>query len=845
MRTLGLVGLSIAFLAGSAAADPRRYADDPTDGVALPMSALSGDQDATATVLDPAGLIFLGGAHLELAGTGLRTDRVEGTGAGLGAYVGVPLAVPFLPRLAVGAAAEWLRPPRLVLSPDPGEPVRLSLAGAVELLPGLSFGAAWRHWVDDSGHLDGTDSLDLGLSARAGAHLAAGLVVRDVATPVVAGVPVERRYALELAWRPTGTDRLEIAVGAALGERRLGVDPRLRLSLRLARGLILRGDFLGRTRFRLADPAFDGGPETREMDLRASLGLEVSFGAFGAAASGASGLSTDGDPALFGGSALLRLSGERLPSIVPRAQHIERLVLKGAPDERSLARVTLRMRALERDPSVVAVLLDLDQLDVGWAGIEELRDGVLGLRRAGKKVLARMVTGSTREVFLAAAADRVYLDAAGGLRLGGLAGTSIYVKDLLDRLGVLAQFEKIEEYKSYPEMFTRDAPSDPAREMRDSILDDTFGQLVSGLAAGRHLGEARVRALIDQALFTADEAGKAGLVDTVYDVDPFRADARADLDEQVAKDLGGVYPVTGAPAPERPTAWARPRLAVVFLEDDIVDGRSQIVPVLGTQVSGGDTIAAAIAYAREHPEVVAVVLRVNSPGGSALASEVIAREVFKTRGRKPIIVSMGDVAASGGYFAAAGGDWILAEPGTITGSIGIFTGKFDLSGLLAKLGVTTTTTTRGARADIESLFRPYSDDERAAIKERLRYFYGRFVAAVAAGRKLTPEAVDAVGRGRVWTGAQAKQRGLVDQIGGLADAVALAKQRAGFGVGDPVELVFLPILPGSLLEQLAALAGADAALAPALRLLRAAVPASLWLGGDVPQARLPFLFLER
>jgi protease-4 len=275
----------------------------------------------------------------------------------------------------------------------------------------------------------------------------------------------------------------------------------------------------------------------------------------------------------------------------------------------------------------------------------------------------------------------------------------LYYKGLLEKLGVLAQFEKIEEYKSAPEAFTREGPSDEARLVRDALFDDTYRQFLADVAADRKVTPDTVKAWVDAGPYTAEEAGKAKLVDVV--VEP----AEAEL--AVAQALGGrLYPVGAGKPPARDPRWGYPKIAVIYIDGDIIDGKSRSVPVIGQKLVGGETVAQAIVQARFDPDVVAIVLRIDSPGGSALASEVMAREVLETRGVKPILVSMGDVAASGGYFAAAYGELVYAMPGTITGSIGIFTGKVDVSGLLAKLGVGVDLTKRGAHADQESFYRP-------------------------------------------------------------------------------------------------------------------------------------------
>jgi protease-4 len=835
-----------AWPAADTVADEHRFAEEATVGMSLPGSSVAGDHDGTAVSVNPAGLTFLGDYHLELAFTGLDEDHAEGPGGGLGFFAATPVALPLLPRLGFGVAIEQLLPPRIALAPDPGTAVRYSLAAAYEWRHDVSFGAAWRHFSDDaSGPLDGIDSLDLGFSARAGAYWAVGAVVHDVTTPVVAGVPSQRRYQVELVSRPLGSDRLELGLGATLGERRLDLDPSFRFGVRLTDGLYLRGEVAALSRFELVDPAFDAGESRQEYGVRASLGLEVSFGQGGAALYGTGGHGAAGGTQLLGATAIVRWSGERLPTVVPSGDHMERIELSGTPTSPQLTSILLSMRRMERDPTCKAVLVKIDGLGTGWGLAQELRDALHRLRQRGKKVVAFMSAGTTRDYYVAAAADKILLDAGGGLRVQGMIGLTLYYKGLFDKLGVNAQFEKIEEYKSAPEAFTQEGPSEAAKMVRDSLFDDTFERVTADIAADRHLSVEQVKSLIDGGPYTAAEAGKAKLVDAV--VEP------ADADIAVAEALGGrLYPLTGGPQAERPTRWESTKIAVIYIDGDIIDGKSRTVPFLGTRMVGGETISDAIAQARNDPSVAAVVLRVDSPGGSALASEYMAREVLDTRGVKPVIVSMGDIAASGGYYAAAYGELVYAEPGTITGSIGIFTGKVDVSGLLAKLGITWVITTRGKHADQESYYRPYTEEERKTTKEKLRYYYGRFVAAVAKGRGMKFEQVDAIARGRVWTGAQAQEHHLVDKLGGVVDAIAEAKRRAGLPEDEKVQIVSLPAEPESVLGQVLRLAGMSAseggAGLGAMRLaelplvgdLLALLPGSLLVAPDVPQARLPF-----
>ena len=841
--------------------DVTHYSEDPTGGLTLPMAPLSGDLDATTASVNPAGSPFLSGWHLAAALTGLSTDRIEGNGGGWGGYYAAPLQLPFLPRFGVGLAAEQTDPPRSVLTPDPGKPLRLTLSGAYAYSKALSFGVGWHHFVDENGGaVADLNTFDVGLAARVGSDLAFGLVVRDLFAPVVAGYSLERRYDGEISFRPFGSDVLEAAAGVVIGERRNTVEPKLRLGVRVLPGLWLRATGELNTRIAL-DAA--GAELDRKLDARITGGVEFSIGPVGVG-SYAMGSAGDLGGRLEGGVGVLRISGERYPSVIPPTEHLERVKIAGDPDERALTAILAELRRVERDDKVRGLFLQLDGVTSGWATLEEVRESIARIRGRGKRVFTYIVAGGTRDYYIAAAGDRIYLDAAGGLRLLGLSSSVLFFKDVFDKLGVEAQFEKIAEYKSAPEAFTMDQSSPAANQMRLEMLDDIWARLVANLAHDRGRTPAEIQEMFEQGPYTAGDAGTAKVVDAI--VEP------SDLDKLIGVEMNGLIALEDRPAPERSATWARPQIAVIYLEGDIVDGKSMEVPIIGQRVAGGETIAASIAWARDNPRVQAIVLRVNSPGGSALASDLIAREMFQTKGKKPLIVSIGDVAASGGYFAAAPGDIIFADPSSVTGSIGIFTGKFDLSALFGKIGVTWETLRRGSHADMESYLRPYTGEERTRIKEKLRYFYMRFVGAVARGRGLSEDAVDGVGRGHVWTGAQAKERRLVDKFGSIVDAINEAKQRAGMGADDSAEIVMLPAEPPSLVARLLGLASSEAEAglavphadglsvgpgavegrgeAPGTFLDAAAheilrhVPASLILDPTSVQARLPFVLVE-
>ena len=843
-------------------ADDARFIEEPTGGVHLPTSGISGEVDAFSTTTNPANLSFQSGWHLGFVlDAGYEDDATSG-GRGYGVFLSSIFRGPILNGLGWGFAVEALDPPRVRLDPDPGEPVRFTQSTSLRLGPAAAVGFSWHHFFS-SATLGGLDTFDIGLSARIGAHLAFGAVIRDIGAPTVEGTPVQRRYEAEISGRPFGTDRLELAIGGRVGETRTDVDGWLRGSLRVVNGVFLRAAAENRE-LHVFESTASGNMVSDQREYRVTGGLEISFGGLGIAGYGTTALDETGDGRFSSGSVTMRISEAEIPSVIPPRKRLEPLELGGRVGQRSLTRLIGYMRYLERDDDVVGVLLKLDGFSAGWANAREIRRQVLKLRAKGKRVYAHMVEGSTVSYYVASAADKVYIDPGGMLRLEGFSATSLYFKGVFDKLGVEAEFEKIEEYKSAPEQYTRAGPTRAAYEQRTSLYDSIYATVVGDIAKDRKLSPEAVKTLINEGPYTAgDLEKKSEIIDAVALPD----DVSKLIEEDVAK-AAGVRVRFGRARRARAERWSYPKIAIIYIVGDIVGGKSQTIPILGRSLVGGDTIRAAIARARADRSVKAIILRISSPGGSALASEIMAREVFKTREKKPIICSLGNVAASGGYFAAAGCDYIFAEPTTITGSIGIFNGKFDVSGLLTRLGVSWTTYKRGDNSDALSFYRPFTPKERATLKEKLRYFYGRFTGAVAEGRGMTKEQVDSVGRGHVWTGEQALPIKLIDELGGISEAIDMAKKRAGFGDGDRVTLLSLPKSQKSLISQLVGgnipglrlLADDDSAPRfydePAAKTgdaawlnllpgnvgetLRDAIPASLWHQPQSTQARLPF-----
>jgi len=510
------------------------------------------------------------------------------------------------------------------------------------------------------------------------------------------------------------------------------------------------------------------------------------------------------------------------------------------------------LRKASRDARVTTVLLMPGSLDLPfWGKIQELRDAVVEFRKSGKTVIAFLEYGGDREYYLASAANRVFLLPTSPLDLTGVASYEIFLRGTLDKIGAYPDFHHIGDYKTATNQLTETSMTPAHREMSESLNRDMYEQLVRGIAASRKKSEADVRALLDQGPFLPEDALRAGLVDDLAYEDQLddrvpqlkrgTGDARRIEDSEYRR-------VTARSVGIRP----RSRIAVIYAVGVIAGGRSSFDPMNGA-VAGSDTIVEQIRRIRDDNSVKAIVLRVDSPGGSSTASDVIWRELMITRDEKParpLITSMSDLAASGGYYIAMPGQVIVAQPATLTGSIGIYTGKMVTGGTLGKLGISAETVKSGRNADMYSPLTPFSPEQRTKVDQYMQAFYDQFVEKVAESRHLTPERVDAMAQGRVWTGRQARELGLVDQLGGLDAALAIAKQRANIPADEDVELVVYPPRR-SFYEALAEQFGGGATQAFTTLLGRAdaravaalTAPIRLFRRGE-PLAMMPFTFVR-
>ena len=446
------------------------------------------------------------------------------------------------------------------------------------------------------------------------------------------------------------------------------------------------------------------------------------------------------------------------------------------------------LRKAKVDRRITSVIIRPTSTAALWGKVQEVRDAIVDFRRSGKPAVGFLEYGGEQEFYLASACDKVFLSPTSTLDLTGIASYELFLRGTLDKIGAYPDTMHIGEYKTASNTFTEHAFTPAHREMAESLNADLYEQLVRGLADGRHKKESEIRQLIDHGPFLPEDAIRAGLIDDVAYED--------ELDDKVALSPKGTATFLSDDDYRHtsPTSLGLnrgPRIAVIYASGVIASGDSTYDTTSGAVV-GSDTMLEYLRKARADGSIKAIVLRVDSPGGSAIASDVIWREVMLTRSVKPVIASMSDVAASGGYYISMPATAIVAQPATLTGSIGVVMLKFVIDGTLKKLGMNMEGVHSGRYADLYSPVKPFTPEERAKIQEQMQATYDTFVEKAAQGRNTTPEKIDAIGQGRVWTGAQAKKLGLVDDLGGLERALAVAKQRAKLSPDSEVELVVYP-----------------------------------------------------
>ncbi|WP_437482772.1 signal peptide peptidase SppA [Sorangium sp. So ce1014] len=831
-RAAALLGV-YATAALAALAAPTAALAAPTDGPSQPIpdpgKAVASSDDTSAIAVNPANLSFLPGT--ELRWTWVSTGSASPLPArGHSIALGVPLWY-----VSTGLRFDFLDPPEAAAAPLDSAARWVRWGLALDTGPGFAFGTTLGWGSSDAPALDGYFSLTSGVTLRPFTWLSLSAVARDWNRPESRlRVALERSWDFGVAVRPVGGRRaLEIGLETAYVEdsdpdESGAWTPRATLGLRVPYVGTLRGDVT------LRDLAADGGPH-----IAAMAGLDVNVGELQASAGGVFGDAvTKSGTGFYTGVALRSFSepGVQLPARVVRVR------LDSTPGVRRHTRFLQQLWRLAEDPEVSGVALVLRAEPASsLAHAEEVADAIRNLRSHGKKVLCHLEDAGGRSLHVCSHADAIAMNPAGGLRFSGISSSYFYFGGLLKKLGVQADIVRIGAHKLAAEQFAREGSTQVGKDDHQALLDELSGAFLGEVSAGRRIPVEELKRRLARGPFLAQEARQSGLVDLLaYDDELGRV-----VDEVMGRSSRLVDDDPGDEAPER---WGySPKIALVYLDGDMIDGESRSIPLLGVKLAGSYTVAGALRRAREDRNVRAVVLRVETGGGSTLASDVILREAILTARVKPLIVSMGSQAASGGYYASVAGGTLFATRSTITGSIGIFYGKVDVTGLLQKLGVGLETFRSSPRADAESLYRPFTDDEREQLGVKVKQLYDRFVARVAEGRRMRPDEVDAVARGRVWTGAQALERRLIDRIGGLREALAEARRLGR--LPDDAPVLSLPEEDTSLLGYALSLVGfsaqaqgelATATLPPVMLDAARALTPFLVFGADRPLARSEF-----
>ena len=759
---------------------------DYSGGATLPPTSAALIDEATSPQVNPAGLAFMPGFGLSyLHERGLDRNLIAD-----GVYVGASI----FGLLDAGFDIEWLRgdgPSRRRIS--------WTLASGSEF---FSLGLTYRSYFSQNSDLNSLSTFDLGVVSRPARYLSLAVVVRNLDAPKRGELSFNRQYDFSMGLRPFG-ERYSFAVDYLLTDLPSGSNHRLQYTL-LAD--LLHGLSIG------AGLAH-GFTSADDVIFQASLTLNTSH--LGVTYAGG-GSQSGADHVI-----LARLSSERYPSVASPGGKFalidvteamsgrtgSALSLIGVREADPYLRLMRLLDSMARDPLLAGVVLKIDNLTgVGLGRSEELRQTILRLRAAGKKVIAVLYAAGDSEYLVASAADKVFAVPESTLLINGFAASPIFLGSAMDKLGVRWEVARVGAYKNAPDIFTRSEISAEQRETINAYLDTDVRTFEAALATTRGISREKINAVWNEALVVPTKAKELGFVDDL--ISPAEIDAQV---EQLAPR--SVYEPSYRPGQIRDDRWSeRTQIAIVPVIGTIAGGKSQEDPLGLAKIAGAETVARALRRAQADPLVAAIVLRVDSGGGDGLASDLMYRAVLEAKKRKPVIASMGDVAASGGYYAAMGADQVFAEPTTITGSIGVFFVKPVFNPLAEKLGVHHETIKRGDLSNFVNLLDPWTPEEKAAAQKWVDAFYDGFITEVAKSRRMSREQVDAIARGRVWSGLDAKGKGLVDEMGGLLEAIDAAKARAGIPASEDCEISIL----GEPRGLLSSLAGSDGMLSAVL-----------------------------
>lgn len=794
-----------------------------------PGRSAASEDSGEALVLNPANLGFL--TAPELRWTGIRCPDTARVPCGHSIDLSAPLPFGF----GTGLRVDHVMPP----SGPKGAGFPFAGNDYTWLTFGLGFhtskrfsiGATMQWSYSPLSYTDSMVGLSIGSSYRPNPYVAFALAANDLNRPggsQFAASILDRSYMGAIAVRPTGKRGLEIGLEGRYYESLDRVHPRATMAFDIPG--------VGRAR---GDVEFDQLEKASQTSVIGTAGLELALGGLTAGGGALFGNGLGGDN--VGEYLTASLSSQSQPGL-PNRRHAVWMRIEKTPGARSHVHLLQKLWRLSERNDIAAVTLAIRAEPAGsFAHAEELADAFRVLRARGKKVICSFEDAGPKGIYACASADRVVINPAGGVRYAGIRTSFIYIAGLLEKLGIRAEFVKIGAHKSAPEMFTNEHASDVAKEDQRDLLRQHEAVFVRNMSLYRHISEENVRASTLKGPFTAPEARAAHFVDSFAFDDELERVTR----EVVGSHVPYVRYEDESRAPDR--FGVEGKIGLLYVDGDIVDGRSQTIPLLGTRLVGSYTIGDTIEALKKDGSVKAVVLRIESPGGSSMGSDVMWRELKKLAEKKPLIVSMGTVAASGGYYIASPAHTIYALPLTVTGSIGIFYGKADTSELLRRIGVNVDVQKTTPQADEDSIFRGFSPEERASLQQKIAHFYDVFLSRVAEGRHMKKEDVDAVGQGRVWAGQQAVTRGLVDRMGGIREALEAARVAGGLPSDAPVKEV--PVVEKTLFEQMLEMAGMPSLMSldglpvTVREAARAIAPLAV-IKGDTPMARMDWVPFE-
>lgn len=761
----------------------------------VPEGNVVSTDNEEAIRLNPANLAFMPGYEIRYRGTFLRDDAVvpwNGNSIGIALQQGDILGglesgllrvdLPF--SIAAGLQFDMVVPPGG--SQFPKDATYQWLTIAVALAPHRTFSIGGSYQISFSSDLraKGFNTFSAGVSYRPWSVLGFSVVAEDIGDPTNDfRIVLPSLYHAAFALRPWSTSSIEAAVdfqwmpfASDWGYRaNVGVDvgPWARAQLMFAQ--MATGD---------------------DADIAALLGGEFDLSwSEGNVQIGAGGLFGDAlTPETFAGGYVTGAVRGWRSNIGVDFHFSVRIRIEETPDSRGHVEILRRLWAAADDPAIDGVVFEARAKPAtSLAAIEELRDAFHYIRQRGKKVICSMEDAGGPSLYLCAAADRSYINPSGSIEFAGLSSHYLYFRDLLHQLGIRAEFVRAGAEKAAPEALVRSGPTDVANAAHARLLREFEAELASGIAQGRDIKPEAMRTLLIRGPYMAREAVEDGLVDD-YAFDD-------QLPAKLGEILGHETDVVDYYAPRAPTRFrAAQAIAIIHVDGEMVSGQSHELPFIRYKLSGSYTLARAIRQATARSDIGAIVLRIDTPGGSAMAADVVWREVELAAREKPVVVSMGGVAASGGYYIAAPATEIFANPLSLTGSIGVFAGKVDIEGLMNRLGVTAKIYRSGPRSDANSLFRPYTDSELEVLTERVTRTYNTFLSRVAEGRQMTRLQAHAIGDGKIYTGLEAKKLGLVDEVGGLRQAVNAARDRADLIRNAPI--IELAVDDGSVVRRL-------------------------------------------